>query len=92
MGDNIRPALYQASYEAVVANRMLVEPSSRVTIAGRYCESGDVLVANVDLAPTEPGDIIAMPAAGAYAIPNVQQLQYDTKAGRGTGQRRFQAA
>ena len=69
MGDNIRPALYQASYEAVVANRMLVEPSSRVTIAGRYCESGDVLAANVDLAPTEPGDIIAMPAAGAYAIP-----------------------
>ena len=69
MGDNIRPALYQASYEAVVANRMLVEPSSKVTIAGRYCESGDVLAANVDLAPTEPGDIIAMPAAGAYAIP-----------------------
>ncbi len=69
MGDNIRPALYQASYEAVVANRMLVEPSSRVTIAGRYCESGDVLAENVDLAPTEPGDIIAMPAAGAYAIP-----------------------
>ena len=69
MGDNIRPALYQAAYEAVVANRMLDEPSSRVTIAGRYCESGDVLAENVDLAPTEPGDIIVMPAAGAYAIP-----------------------
>ena len=66
MGDNIRPALYQAQYEAVVANRMEQEPAERVTIAGRFCESGDILVRDVDLPATEPGDIIAIPASGAY--------------------------
>ena len=66
MGDNIRPALYQAQYEAVVANRMEQEPAERVTIAGKFCESGDILVRDVDLPPTEPGDIIAIPASGAY--------------------------
>ena len=69
MGDNIRPALYQASYEAVVANKMNNTSSDKVTIAGKYCESGDILINDVNLAPTEPGDIIAIPATGAYCIP-----------------------
>ena len=66
MGDNIRPALYEARYEAVVANRMDKEAEERVTIAGKFCESGDILVSDVDLPVTEPGDIIAIPASGAY--------------------------
>ena len=66
MGDNIRPALYDAAYEAVVASKMAVEPSGRVTIAGKYCESGDVLVRDVLLPPVEADDFIAIPAAGAY--------------------------
>ncbi|MBI4197988.1 MAG: diaminopimelate decarboxylase [Chloroflexi bacterium] len=69
MGDNIRPALYDAQYEAFVANRMDAPATDVVTIAGKYCESGDILVKDVPLAPSQPGDIIALPAAGAYCIP-----------------------
>lgn len=67
MGDNIRPALYGAAYEAVVANRMDEEPAEVVTLAGKYCESGDILVRDVKLPPVEPGDIVAVPSSGAYA-------------------------
>ncbi len=66
MGDNIRPALYDARYEAVVANRMAEEPTERVTIAGKFCESGDILVRDAQLPAPEAGDIIAIPASGAY--------------------------
>ena len=69
MGDNIRPALYEARYEAFVANRMNAAPTDVVTIAGKFCESGDILVKDAALAPTQPGDLIALPAAGAYCIP-----------------------
>jgi diaminopimelate decarboxylase len=67
MGDNIRPALYGSKYEAVVASRMNAAPESTVTIAGKFCESGDVLVRDAVLPRLVPGDIIALPAAGAYA-------------------------
>ena len=67
MGDNIRPALYDARYEAVVANRMSDGPAETVTLAGKFCESGDILIRDVALPVLEPGDIIAIPAAGAYA-------------------------
>ncbi len=69
MGDNIRPALYEAKYEALVANKMDEEESIKVSIAGKYCESGDILARDVTLAPVSAGDIIAMPVSGAYAIP-----------------------
>jgi len=68
MADNIRPALYGARYEAVVANRADEEPSETVTIAGKYCESGDILVEDVALPPVRPGDVIALPASGAYNL------------------------
>jgi diaminopimelate decarboxylase len=68
MGDNIRPALYDAVYEAVVAGKMRMEPSDKVTIAGKYCESGDVLVRDIMLPPVEAEDVIAIPAAGAYCL------------------------
>jgi diaminopimelate decarboxylase len=69
MGDNIRPALYEAKYEALVANKIGREETTKVSIAGKYCESGDILARDIHLAPVESGDIIAMPVSGAYAIP-----------------------
>ena len=68
MADNIRPALYDAKYEAVVVNRADDEPCETVTIAGKYCESGDLLIKDVQLPRTEPGDVVALPASGAYCI------------------------
>ena len=68
MGDNIRPALYDAAYEAVVATKINVEPSEKVSIAGKYCESGDVLVRDIALPPVVAGDVIAIPASGAYCL------------------------
>lgn len=66
MGDNIRPALYQASYEVLSASRPAAAPDTVVTIAGKYCESGDVLASDILLPAPAAGDIIAIPAAGAY--------------------------
>ncbi len=69
MGDNIRPALYEAKYEALIANKIGEEESTKISIAGKYCESGDILARDITLAPVSAGDILAMPIAGAYAIP-----------------------
>jgi diaminopimelate decarboxylase len=69
MGDNIRPALYEARYEVLVANKVSDDESTNVTIAGKYCESGDILARDVSLAPVSVGDIIAIPVSGAYSIP-----------------------
>jgi diaminopimelate decarboxylase len=66
MGDNIRPALYQATYEVVSAGKVESKTLEKVTIAGKYCESSDVLASDVMLPPPESGDIIAIPASGAY--------------------------
>ena len=67
MGDNIRPALYGSQYEAVVASRMSDTPEEVITLAGKYCESGDVLIRDIALPALEPGDIVAIPSSGAYA-------------------------
>jgi len=67
MGDNIRPALYDARYEAVAASRMAEEPEHQYAVVGKYCESGDILVREAMLPLLAPGDLLAMPAAGAYA-------------------------
>ena len=69
MSDNIRPALYGAKHEAVVANKALESERNMVTIAGKLCESGDILVKDVNLPTVRPGDIIAIPVCGAYSIP-----------------------
>lgn len=66
MGDNPRPALYQSKYEAAVANRMLQENTEQVSIAGKCCESGDMLVWDIELPALQSGDILAVPATGAY--------------------------
>ncbi len=67
MADNIRPALYGARYTAVVANRLLEPADGVVTIAGRYCESGDILIDGAALPRVQPGDIVALATCGAYA-------------------------
>jgi diaminopimelate decarboxylase len=67
MGDNIRPALYNAHYEAVVANRMNDLPTETITLAGKFCESSDVLVRDFPLPALHAGDLIAIPASGGYA-------------------------
>jgi diaminopimelate decarboxylase len=69
MGDNIRPALYGAEYEALMASKALAMETDTVTIAGRYCESGDILVRDTPLAMAEAGDVLAIPVSGAYCIP-----------------------
>ena len=66
MGDNIRPALYQAAYEVYSAGKMALEPDELVTIAGKYCESGDILASDVMLPSVTSGDVLAIPASGAY--------------------------
>ena len=68
MGDNIRPALYDAEYTAVLAARASESPTEEVTVAGRYCESGDVLIRSVRLPTAHAGDVLAIPAAGAYSV------------------------
>lgn len=69
MSDNIRPALYEAAYTALVANRR-PDPSvglTRARVVGKHCESGDVVVRDVDLpADLSVGDVLAVPATGAY--------------------------
>jgi diaminopimelate decarboxylase len=66
MSDNPRPITYQSVYRAVVANRMSSPLTETVTIAGKHCESGDILIKNAQLPKTEPGDILVIMATGAY--------------------------
>src|SRR6195256_2651071 len=68
MGDNIRPKLYGARYEAYLASDPDRAPDSMVTIAGKYCESTDILIADIEMPRLKPGDIIGLPAAGAYCL------------------------
>ncbi|HLA18183.1 MAG TPA: diaminopimelate decarboxylase, partial [Dehalococcoidia bacterium] len=69
MADNIRPPMYGSQYSALVANKALEARRETVTIAGRYCESGDILMRDAELAPLGAGDILAMATAGAYNLP-----------------------
>lgn len=66
MSDNIRPALYQAKYEAVLANRPLDEVEEKVSISGKCCESGDMLIWDLPLPKAENNDILAVFCTGAY--------------------------
>lgn len=66
MSDNIRPALYQAKYEAVLANRVNEKHEQPVSIAGKCCESGDMLIWDLPLPEVNPNDILAVFCTGAY--------------------------
>jgi len=68
MADNIRPALYGARYAAELVRSPSLGAMTPVTIAGKYCESGDVLIDRVELPAFQPGDLLAVPATGAYCL------------------------
>ena len=68
MGDNIRPALYGAAYTAVLADRPAAAAEEQVAVVGSYCESGDVLIREVLLPTARRGEVLAVPASGAYAV------------------------
>ncbi len=67
MSDNIRPALYGATYSAYLANRTSTANIIKTRVVGKHCESGDVLISNIDLPDDiKSGDLLAIPATGAY--------------------------
>ncbi len=66
MSDNPRPITYQSQYRAVVASAMGAPLDETVTIAGKHCESGDVLIKDIQLPVTAAGDILVIPCTGAY--------------------------
>jgi diaminopimelate decarboxylase len=68
MSDNPRPQLYGARYEALLANRAEELPTGVYRIAGKHCESGDVLIEAAELPEPRPGDVLAVPATGAYTL------------------------
>ena len=68
MSDNPRPALYDARYTALLAERADEPPSRSFTIVGKHCESGDLLICAVELPEPRRGDILAVPGTGAYTL------------------------
>jgi diaminopimelate decarboxylase len=68
MSDNPRPQLYDARYTAMDAARGDARELEEVSIAGMHCESGDVLIDDVSLPPPRRGDLLAVPATGAYTL------------------------
>ena len=68
MADNPRPALYGARYTAILANKADRPPEETVTVAGKFCESGDVLIRDLALPRAAPGDLLAVPVSGAYNL------------------------
>jgi len=69
MGDNIRQPMYGARQEALVANRVAARETGKVTVAGKYCEQGDILIEEISLPAVKAGDILAVAGSGAYCIP-----------------------
>jgi diaminopimelate decarboxylase len=68
MSDNPRPALYGALYTALLANRADEPPAGAYAVAGKHCESGDVLISRVELPEPRRGDVLAVPVTGAYTL------------------------
>jgi diaminopimelate decarboxylase len=66
MSDNPRPITYQSVYRCLAATKMSAACTETITVAGKHCESGDVLIHNAALPPTQPGDILVVPVTGAY--------------------------
>lgn len=77
MSDNIRPALYRADYSVRIANRASTAEPVLVRVAGKHCESGDIVV-NADYLPgdVEPGDLLGVPATGAYGWAMASNYNY----------------
>jgi diaminopimelate decarboxylase len=69
MADNIRPALYGARYTALAVEHALTLPEEHVCIAGRFCESSDILIDDVRVPYMQEGDLLLLPGTGAYCLP-----------------------
>jgi diaminopimelate decarboxylase len=68
MSDNPRPAMYGARYAALIADRADADPDEVFAVAGKHCESGDVLIERVELPRPQRGDVLAVPVTGAYTL------------------------
>jgi diaminopimelate decarboxylase len=68
MSDNPRPQLYGAAYTGLLANRADEEPAGRYVVCGKHCESGDIMIRGLPLPEPRRGDLLAVPATGAYAL------------------------
>jgi diaminopimelate decarboxylase len=68
ISDNPRPALYGARYTALLANRADDAPAGTYAVAGKHCESGDLLIERVELPEPRRGDVLAVPVTGAYTL------------------------
>jgi diaminopimelate decarboxylase len=68
MSDNPRPALYGARYSALLANRAEEPIAGAFAVCGKHCESGDVLIERAELPEPRRGDLLAVPATGAYTL------------------------
>jgi diaminopimelate decarboxylase len=79
MADNPRVALYQARYTARVVQAPAAPPVNKVRLVGKFCESGDVLINEVSLPEMHRGDLIAMPAAGAYQLSMSSNYNFATR-------------
>ncbi|MBL1225980.1 diaminopimelate decarboxylase [Enterococcus sp. BWR-S5] len=80
MGDNIRPALYGAEYTGMLANRISEENKSHVAVVGKYCESGDILIKDIELPEMVSGDLFAMVSTGAYGYSMASNYNRNPKA------------
>jgi diaminopimelate decarboxylase len=69
MGDNIRQPMYGAVQEAIIANKATAADIKKVTICGKYCEAGDILIKEIELPELKAGDILAVAGSGAYCVP-----------------------
>ena len=79
MGDNIRPALYDSEYAVVPVDRPDANRDTVVTVAGKFCESGDVLARDVDVPELEVGELLALPASGAYCLMMASNYNMQTR-------------
>ena len=79
MGDNIRPALYSSQYTVRRVADPYAAPSERVTVVGKYCESGDYIARDVDLPVLDSGDLLCTPTSGAYAVPMASNYNMTTR-------------
>jgi diaminopimelate decarboxylase len=75
IGDNIRYPMYGYRQEALIANRASAQDTKFVTVCGKYCESGDILIKDIKLPEIKAGDILAEAGSGAYAVP--MQMNYN---------------
>ncbi len=79
MGDNIRPALYSSEYTVRRPQQPYASPTEKVTVVGKYCESGDYIAKDVELPVLKSGDLLCTPTSGAYSVPMASNYNMTTR-------------